>query len=156
MRIFALIFLLIPVISWSEMNELTEDEMESTSGQSGITLSARFEFDEGSRISYTNKDAEYLDSQEYWFVVDNLTGAMEIKGLKLDLVGDFGPSKNTGALQWTLPEEMVFDNLKTDGIYVGAGKEVDAGSGHRFLMGMEIDGVLQFPAATTMSIFATK
>ncbi len=145
--------LLAAVPAQAELSELNETELQETSGQSGITLSARVEFDEGTRISYTNDDADYLDGQDYWLIIDNLTGAIEMKGLRLDLVSDFGPSGNEGALQWTLPDEIIFDELKTDGIYMSSGRETDSSS--RFLLGVEVDGSLQFPASTTMSIFAT-
>jgi hypothetical protein len=37
---------------------------------------------------------------------------------------------------------------------VGPDREVSAS--HRFILGMDIDGSLQFPAATRMNIFAIK
>ncbi|MAS24895.1 MAG: hypothetical protein CMI03_05540 [Oceanospirillaceae bacterium] len=149
-----LLFLtLIPDLK-AELLVMDEADLAASSGQAGITISARVELDSGSRISYTNTAADYADNNEYWLVVDNLTGAVEIQGLQLDLISDFGPTAETGALQWTLPEEIVFDELKTDGIYMSTDREVNPGS--RFLMAVEIDGTLQLPAASTMTIFATE
>ncbi len=148
--------LLVGVLSFSsvqaEMNELDETELQQTTAQAGITLSTRVEFGDDTRISYINTDADYRDAQEYWLVVDNLTGGIEMKNMKIDLINDFGPSGTVGAVQITLPEEIIYDELTTDGIYVGPDREV--GASHRFLMGMDIDGTLQFPAATRMNIFA--
>ncbi len=136
----------------ADMSELDERELQQTTAQAGITLSARFEFGEDTRISYSNVDADYRDAQDYWLVIDNLTGGLEMKGMKIDLVNDFGPSGTAGAVQITLPTEIVYDELSTDGIYVGPDREV--GASHRFIMGMDIDGTLQFPAATRMNLFA--
>lgn len=143
-----------PLAATAEMSELTESELQSTSGQAGVTLSARAEFDAGTRISYTNEDADYADGQDYWLVIDNITGAIEVKGLKIDLVSDFGPTGNAGAIQWTMPDEVIFDEFKTDGLYMSSEKVKNTSS--RFLMSVEMDGSLQFPAQTTMSVFATK
>lgn len=136
----------------ADMSELDERELQQTTAQAGITLSARFEFGEDTRISYSNVDADYRDAQDYWLVIDNLTGGIEMKGMKIDLINDFGPSGTAGAVQITLPTEIVYDELSTDGIYVGPDREV--GASHRFIMGMDIDGTLQFPAATRMNLFA--
>lgn len=146
--------LLLPSFVRAEMSELSEEELQGTSGQAGVTLSARAEFDTGTRISYTNEDAEYADGQDYWLVIDNITGAIEVKGLKIDLVSDFGPTGNAGAIQWTMPDEVIFDEFKTDGLYMSSEKVKNTSS--RFLMSVEMDGSLQFPAQTTMSVFATK
>ena len=150
----AVLALVFPLAGKAELAALNDEQMAEASGQSGLTISARVELDDGSRVSYTNPAADYADNNEYWLVVDNITGAVEIQDLKLDLIGDFGPAGDTGALQWTLPEEIVFDDLKTDGIYMSTDKEVNAGS--RFLMAVEVDGTLQLPASTTMTIFATE
>ncbi|MAD44217.1 MAG: hypothetical protein CMI02_07980 [Oceanospirillaceae bacterium] len=150
----AVLALVFPLAGKAELAALNDEQMAEASGQSGLTISARVELDDGSRVSYTNTAADYADNNEYWLVVDNITGAVEIQDLKLDLIGDFGPAGDTGALQWTLPEEIVFDDLKTDGIYMSTDKEVNAGS--RFLMAVEVDGTLQLPASTTMTIFATE
>ena len=136
----------------ADMSELDEHELQQTTAQAGITLSARFEFGEDTRISYSNVDADYRDTQDYWLVIDNLTGGLEMKDMKIDLVNDFGPSGTVGAVQITMPTEVIFDELSTDGIYVGPDREV--GASHRFIMGMDIDGTLQFPAATKMNLFA--
>lgn len=149
-----LCMLLLSSAVYAEMNELNEDEMQEATGQAGLTLSAKADFEAGTRISYTNLDADYLDGQDYWLVINNITGSVEVKGMKLDLVNDFGPAGTAGALQWTMPEEIVFDKFKTDGIYMSDSKQVNANS--RFVMAVEIDGTLQFPAETKMSVFATQ
>jgi|GEM_PF-1015229 len=148
------LLLLISVIATAEMQQMNDEQMSESSGQAGLTISARVELDTGSRVSYTNTAADYADNNEYWLVVDNITGAVEIQDLKLDLIGDFGPAGDTGALQWTLPEEIVFNELKTDGVYMSTDRQ-DV-SGARFLMAVEVDGTLELPAATTMTIFATE
>ena len=154
MKKILLFIAFVPFLAHAEMDELNEAELESTSGQAGITLSAKVDFETGTRISYTNDDADYLDGQDYWLVIDNITGSIEVKDMKIDVVDNFGPAANAGALQWTMPEEVIFDEFKTDGIYMSTENEVNAGS--RFLMAVEIDGTLQFPAETKMSIFATQ
>ncbi|WP_430459640.1 DUF6160 family protein [Thalassolituus sp. LLYu03] len=154
MKIYGFLFVFLSLTAKAEMAEMSEADLGEESGQAGITLSAKADFDDGSRISYTNADAEYLDGQDYWLVINNITGSIEIKGLKLDVINDFGPSGSEGALQWTLPEEIVFDEFKTEGLYLSSEKEVNASS--RFVMAIEYDGTLQFPANTTMSIFSTQ
>lgn len=134
----------------AEMAPMDEEELENQTGQAGITLSSKAEFNSGTRISYTNKDADYKDSAEYWLVIHELTGSLELKDLKIDVVNDFGPAKNKGAIQVTLPTEIVAENLKTEGIYVGPGHE--KGNTHQFLLGVEIDGTLSLPAAGGMQV----
>ena len=62
---------------------------------------------------------------------------------KTDYISDFGPQKNVGAVRTTMAEEVTFDNFKTKGVYLGAGKEVTrsaAGavtSGHQYIMGLK-------------------
>lgn len=152
MKYAILLTALISSLASAEMSELGESELQQTTAQAGITLSAGFEFDENTRISYSNVDADYRDSQEYWLVIDNLTGGIEMKDMKIDLINDFGPSGTVGAVQITLPSEIVYDELSTDGIYLGPDRKV--GADHRFIMGVDINGTLQFPAATRMNIFA--
>ncbi|QQD20907.1 hypothetical protein GJQ54_03580 [Oceanospirillaceae bacterium ASx5O] len=155
MKKIILISALVSSAAYGGMSELNEAEMQQASGQAGITLSAGMEFDTGTRISYTNEDAEYDDnSKEYWLVLDNMTGGVEFKNMKIDLVNNFGPSGTAGAIQVTLPEEVNFDELSVEGVYLGPGKTVTAE--HQFIMGVDIDGQLQFPAETRMNIFAIK
>lgn len=153
MKIFTLLMILSSAVC-ADMAELDDSQMQQETGQSGITISARADFNTGTRISYSNEDADYLDQQDYWLVVDNITGSIELKGLKIDLISDFGPSGNKGAVQLTLPDSVEFDKFKTDGLYMSDSKEVNAGS--RFLMAVEIDGSLQMPAQTTVTIFSVQ
>lgn len=152
MKYLLLISAILGPYAYAAMDEMDENELQGTTAQAGITLSARYEFDSGSRISYSNADADYIDPEEYWLVVDNLTGAIEMRNMKIDLISDFGPAGTTGAVQITLPEEIIYDELSAEGVYLGPGREV--GSNHRFIWGVDIDGKLQFPAATRMNIFA--
>jgi len=151
MKNIIVLLLFLPVMVNAELSILNDSELSDQTGQTGITLSTRIEFGSGTRISYSNPDASYLDNTDYWLVFNELSGSIELKGLKLDLIGDFGPAGNQGALQWTLPEEVTFDELKTEGIYVGPSAAV--GSNHQFLMGVEIDGTLTMPAQTKINIF---
>ncbi|MBE0482321.1 MAG: hypothetical protein IBX52_02365 [Bacterioplanes sp.] len=136
------------------MQPLADDELQATTGQAGMTVSARYEFGEDTRVSYVNEDADYVDTQRYWLVIDNITGAIEFKNLKIDLISNFGAAGNKSAIQITLPETLTYSEFKTDGVYLGPGKEVS--NDHRFIMGLEIDGQLQFPAQTTMNIFSLR
>lgn len=145
---------LTPYVAAQAMQPLADDELQATTGQAGITVSARYEFGEGTRISYVNEDADYVDPQLYWLVIDNITGAIEFKNLKIDLISNFGAAGNKSAVQITLPETLTYTDFKTDGVYLGPGKEVS--NDHRFIMGIEIDGQLQFPAQTTMNIFSLR
>lgn len=145
-----LLLLSVSTMSWAEMKPMDEAELEELSGQAGITLSAKADFAAGTRISYTNKDADYKDSTEYWLVIDELTGSLELQDLQIDIVNDFGPAKNKGAVQITLPTKIVADKLKTEGIYVGPGETKS--SNHQFLLGVEIDGTLSLPASGGMQV----
>lgn len=135
---------------WADMKPLDEDELQQLSGQAGITLSAKADFATGTRISYTNKDADFKDQTEYWLVINELTGGIELKDLKIDIVNDFGPAKNKGAIQITLPSEIVAEDLKVEGVYVGPGEI--KGNNHQFLLGVEIDGTLSMPASGGMQV----
>lgn len=140
----------------ADMQPLDESELQNATGMQGISQSAKLEFAEGTRLSFSNPDANYKNplpnGKHYWLVVDNITGSVEIKNLKTEFTGTFGPNANVGAVVTTLPEEIVFNEFKTDGVYLGPDKVV--GENHRFIMGMEINGKLEFPAATTMTVFA--
>lgn len=140
----------------ADMQPLDESELQEATGMQGISQSAKLDFAQGTRLSFSNPDADYKNpppnGQHYWLVVNNLTGSVELKNMKTEYINDFGPSKNVGAVVTTLPESIEFDNLRTDGIYLGPGKEV--GADHRFILGLEINGKLELPAATTMTVFA--
>lgn len=144
----------------ADMQPLDESELQEATGMQGIKQSAKLEFAEGTRLSFANPEANYRDEQDYWLVVDNITGSVEIKNMKTEFIGNYGPNQNVGAVVTTLPESIEFDNFRTDGVYLGIGKEVtrnasnEVTSNHRFVMGIEINGRLEMPAATTMTVFA--
>lgn len=148
----------------ADMQPLDEAELQNAIGMQGISQSAKLEFAKGTRLSFANPDADYKNplpnGEHYWLVVDNITGSVEFKNMKTEYIGDFGPSQNVGAVVTTLPETIEFDKFRTDGIYLGPGKELtrnasnEVTSNHRFIMGIEIDGRLELPAATTMTVFA--
>src|SRR5690554_3643967 len=148
------------VTAFADMQPLAEAELQEATGQQGINMSAKLEFAEGTRLSFANPEANYKDEQDYWLVVDNITGSVEIKNMKTEFIGNYGPYENVGAVVTTLPESIEFDNFRTDGVYLGIGKEVtrnasnEVTSNHRFVMGIEINGRLEMPAATTMTVFA--
>jgi len=149
---------------FAEMQPLDEAELQSAIGMQGIKQSAKLEFAKGTRLSFSNPDADYKNplpnGEHYWLVVDDLTGSVEFKNMKTEHIGNYGPNGNVGAVVTTLPETIEFNKLRTAGIYLGPGKEVtrnasnEVTSNHRFIMGVEINGQLEFPAATTMTIFA--
>ncbi|WP_420591529.1 hypothetical protein [Bacterioplanoides sp.] len=136
--------------SMAELQPLNEDELVKHTGQTGITLSSKVEFGGDTRISYSNTDADLKD-KDTWLVINQLTGSIELKGLDIDLESGLGPQRNKSAVVVTLPEEIIFDELKTEGIYVGPGR--DKSPNHRFLMAVEVDGVLQMPGATKINVF---
>ncbi|MFC3680967.1 DUF6160 family protein [Bacterioplanoides pacificum] len=142
---------------WADLKPMAEDELQAQTGQTGITISAKMEFGEDTRISYSNTDASFSDSQETWLVMDQITGSIEMKGLKIDLKDGLGPQQDKSALVMTLPEEVLFDHYAIEGVYVGLDKDVDrsgANTGqHVFLMGVDVDGVLSMPAETKINIF---
>ena len=144
------------VTAFADMQPLAEAELQEATGQQGINMSAKLEFAPNTRLSFANPDADYKNpppnGQHYWLVVNNLTGSVELKNMKTEYINDFGPSKNVGAVVTTLPESIEFNDLRTDGIYLGPGKEV--GANHRFILGLEVNGKLELPAATTMTVFA--
>src|SRR5690554_2556272 len=152
------------VTAFADMQPLAEAELQEATGQQGINMSAKLEFAPNTRLSFANPDADYKNpppnGEHYWLVVDNITGSVEFKNMKTEYIGDFGPSQNVGAVVTTLPETIEFDKFRTDGIYLGPGKELtrnasnEVTSNHRFIMGIEIDGRLELPAATTMTVFA--
>ncbi|MFY9178229.1 MAG: DUF6160 family protein [Venatoribacter sp.] len=163
MKKLILLSALVSSVAFAEMQELGEQEMQNTSGQGGITMSAKLDFGEGTRLSFKSDSAQYLDeNNKQWLILDNLTGSIEAKKLKVDYLDKLsGPDgeKDIGVIQMTLPDEIVFDKLRTDGLYVGPTEKVVrngsgvANSDYRFVMGMEINGTLQAPAATKVNTF---
>jgi len=143
--------------AFAELKPLAEDELQAQTGQTGITISSKIEFGEDTRISYHTPEGSFADPQETWLVINQLTGSIEMKGLKVDLESGLGPQADKSAVVVTLPEEIIVDSLATDGVYVGLTEDVDtspANSGqHVFLMGLELDGVLSMPAETKINIF---
>lgn len=156
-KIITVMCLLFSFPAYAELRPMGEVELQQQSGQEGITLSARMEFGSDTRISYSNTDASFSDSQETWLVMDQITGSIEMKGLKIDLKDGLGPQQDKSALVMTLPEEVLFDHYAIEGVYVGLDKDVDrsgANAGqHVFLMGVDVDGVLSMPADTKINIF---
>ena len=144
------------LMATAEMQPLDENELQSATGMQGIKQSAKLEFAAGTRLSFSNPDANYKNplpgGAHYWLVVDDISGSVEFKNMKTEYTNSFGPSQNVGAVVTTLPDTIEFDNFKTAGVYLGPGKEV--GPNHRFIMGVEINGKLEMPAATTMTVFA--
>src|SRR5690554_7428916 len=150
--------------AFADMQPLAEAELQEATGQQGINMSAKLEFAPNTRLSFSNPDADYKNplpnGEHYWLVVDDLTGSVEFKNMKTEHIGNYGPNGNVGAVVTTLPETIEFNKIRTAGIYLGPGKEVtrnasnEVTSNHRFIMGVEINGQLEFPAATTMTIFA--
>src|SRR5690554_3790143 len=103
------------VTAFADMQPLAEAELQEATGQQGINMSAKLEFAEGTRLSFANPEANYKDEQDYWLVVDNITGSVEIKNMKTEFIGNYGPYENVGAVVTTLPESIEFDNFRTDG-----------------------------------------
>lgn len=140
----------------ADMQPLDETELQQATGMQGIKQSAKLEFAQGTRLSFSNPDADYQNAlpngEHYWLVVDNITGSVEFKNMKTEYIGNYGPNRNVGAVVTTLPDTIEFDDFRTDGVYLGPGKQVS--NDHRFIMGVEINGKLELPAATTMTVFA--
>ena len=165
---------LISAATSAEMAPLTEDDLNQVSGQAGITISARAELASGTRVSFSNENiqADHYDANgnyisagkppANWLVVDDITGAIELSNLDIDVISGVGPDSDKTALQVTLPDFIDVDSLKTRGLYLGNTPEVsyvdednpvsDSNS-HLFLLGLEIDGRLSMPADTKVNIF---
>lgn len=142
--------MLLAVNAMADMVPVSDQQLEQTSGQAGITLSAKIEFGSGTRLSYSNKSAS-APVNSTWMVIDELTGSVEFKGLDIDLVDGIGPLKDKSALQLTLPEEVRVNNLNVDGVYFGNSVTRQADS--RFFLGLSADGTLQLPARSRLQIF---
>lgn len=162
--------MLVPLSASAGMAPLTEDDLNEISGQAGITLSARAELNTGSRVSFSNENvqADHYDANgnyittgkppANWLVVDDITGAIELRDLDIDLISGIGPNSDKTALQVTLPDSIKIESLKTRGVYLGRKPEVsydNAGksNSHLFLLGLELDGQLSLPADTKINIF---
>jgi predicted transcriptional regulator len=158
---------LVLMISWcvfsssAEMEPLADSELGTQSGQAGLTINARVELGDESKFVYTNTSGKALEdatvADTSYFIVDELSGAIELKGLKLDLVSDLN-SSGKSALQWSLPDEIKAENFKTSGIYAAsakleAGKVVPDDASRTFLLGIELHGTLTLPAETKLSVF---
>lgn len=156
MRIYLTLLTLIGAVCSShaiaELTPLADAELTDMYGQTGITVSARAELGEGTRISYQNSDAEYEFEGDYWLILDDITGSIEFKNLQVDLVSDAGVTGQKSALRVTLPEEVKIKNLKVGGVYLGVGREKT--NDHQFLLAPEINGTLKMPSQTKATLFA--
>lgn len=160
-----LLITILPVSA--ELAQLSEDDLGGVSGQAGITISARADFDDGTKVAFSNENipqtdydqnGNYIGSGATWIVFDDISGSIEVKNLDIDLIDGVGPNEDKGAIQLTLPEYIDVNELKTKGVYLGNGPEVaydsaDNSTSHLFLIGLEIDGRLTLPAATKVNIF---
>ena len=159
----------LPVLtSVAEMQVIDDAMLDEVSGQAGLTINARIKVgDEAdskfSSFTYENTsgkaktEASVADTS--YFIVDKLSGAIEMKGLQLDLISDLNKSGKS-ALQWTLPKEIKAENFKTAGIYAASAKEETPGGeivpdndSRTFLLGVELNGTLTLPAETKISVF---
>lgn len=156
-------------LALADMAELSDADLQQTTGQEGVSISLKLDFAEGTRISTRNEGLNRsalirpADSDN-WQVLENITGFIEAKDLRTDLVQNYGSADGTGgknATQTTLPAEVTFGELRIEGLYVGPGAEVtrDANgrvNSHNFLMGLEIDGSLRFPNETKITTFVVQ
>lgn len=151
-------WILLVSVVWStlaaaELASLADHELQQVDGQAGITLSGKMEFASATRFSYQNQDADYIDVTDYWLVMNEVTGAIGFNRMKIDLIDGVGPAGDKTALQITMPEELIFTQLETEGFYLGDNKVVSQMSDSRFIFAIEIDGKLQMPAQTKVNIF---
>lgn len=160
-KILILILTLCATTSNAEMKPLTDSVLSSQSGQAGLTINARVDLGSESKFIYTNTSGKTLDNATVadtsYFILDEITGAIELKGLKLDLISNLNNSGKS-ALQWTMPNEIKADNFKTSGIYAASaklesGKVVPDNASSTFLLGVELNGTLTLPAETKLSVF---
>lgn len=163
------VLLALTPITHADMQELTEEDLQQATGQEGITISAKLDFAEGTRISTINngvKRTDYINqaNADNWQVLENITGSIEAKGIRTDLLASYGTDSNgsgVSAAQTTLPEKITFEAFQTDGLYLGPGETVSRdGQGkvtsHNFMLGLEIDGTLSMPAQTKITTFVVK
>ncbi len=154
MRLISLLFislnLCISFSAHSELKPINNKQLSLVSAQSGITLSGQLELKEGTSFSYFNKDAETTNPQENWLVAHNIHGLVEFKKAKLDLQNNYSNSSKS-AVQVTLPETLEFKQFKLEGLYLGAGQTKSAN--HRYLLGLDINGKLNFPTQAKVHLF---
>lgn len=131
----------------AELTALKEEELVDITAQSGLTLNAKVVFGDETSFTFEN---EYQGTNTF-IIVDEISGSLELKGLKLDLISDFDRSGKP-ALQWTLPDEIEAKEFKSGGIYASSTKEVTPTTS-AFLVGVELDGALALPANTQISVF---
>lgn len=148
----------------ADLVEIDESDLDAVAGQAGITLNAKIVLGAESSFVYTNTSGATLaeveaakntpdpgdDIDVSYLIIDGIEGSVEIEGLKLDLISDLN-SSGKPALQWTLPEKITVNQLKTSGIYASSTEKVDANS--TFLLSANLNGALTLPADTTISIF---
>lgn len=147
----------------AELNPLDDSFLDNISGQSGLTLNAKINLGDESRFVYTNTSGKALGEASSddisYLVVDKIAGSIEFKGLALDLVSDLN-SSGKAALQWTMPKEIEAKEFRTSGVYASDTKDIDTptnvpNSPSTFLFSVEMDGTLQLPANTQLSVFVT-
>lgn len=141
-------------LSFGELVEIKDENLMMVRGKSGVTLNAKVVLGPESNLIYTNTSGKRKGTSgalESYLIVDKIQGAVEVKGLKLDLVGDLNNSGKS-ALQWTLPEKIVATDLKTEGVYASTTKSVTP-STSTFLTSVQMNGTLLLPAETKISVF---
>lgn len=141
----------------AELRLLQDADLKKVDGQSGITLSASIYLGDDSRISYTS-DYDNVDynpievDKAYWMVFKSLEGGIAFENLKFDLTDTFSANGSESALQWTLPDKVIFDDLKIKGLYLS--DTIDAtGVNDRYLLSVGFDGALHLPAETKLYVF---
>lgn len=161
MKKLLLTMLLVPTLANAEMIGMKDKELQTVNGQSGITVNARLDFGEGTRVSFST-DHDNIDydpnsvpsNTRTWLVFNELTGGIEFEGLKIDLTDTFGPNQSEEAIVVTLPERIEFNQLDIEGLYL-ADSEIVTGGDDRYIMGLSLDGSLYLPASTKVNVFPT-
>jgi hypothetical protein len=153
--------LLLSMSGYAELVAIDESDLNSVSGQAGITLNAKIVLGDETGFVYTNTsgktEAAASAAETSYLVVDKISGEIEMKGLQIDLISDLNNSGKP-AIQWTLPKEIKFTNLKTTGIYASSTEAVDSRVGHAnrtstFLVAANVNGTLAIPDNTQISVF---
>ena len=146
------LFLSVPI--YAEFVEIGESDLSGVSGQSGITLNAKIILGDETSFVYTNTsgktEAAASNAETSYLIVNEISGAIEIKGLAVDLISDLN-SSGKPALQWTMPDKIEFTNLKTTGIYASSTGTVNSAS--TFLLAAKVNGMLSLPDNTQISAF---
>ncbi len=154
-RMLFMCFLISSPLSFAELVAVDDERLMEISGQSGITINAKVVLGAESSFIYTNTsgkpEADASLAEKSYLIVNGIEGALEIKGLKLDLIADLNNSGKS-ALQWGLPREIVATGFKTEGIYASTTKTVTPTTS-TFLTAVHMDGTLLLPAETTISVF---